>query len=457
MAVRRYFRSSGPTMLAFVILTASVAVGSEPVRIEDSGLVESDLQMVAPANHTLNSVTAFDLWVEPEDELTPIAVVGDDEPADLANCDCGSVSCDSWSTPRLWAQADMLVWWLKGQQTPALVTTSPDGTPRPQAGVLGGPTTVLHGDTGLDDNHRYGMRATLGYWLDDCGCTAAEVTWFSLGDGANSGNFYAGAFGTPLSPILARPFFDVVGDQQNSELVAFPDVLEGSVEVLTSSEMHSVATLLRRNLRRSCGSRLDFVGGYRYLRFREGLTVYEDLTSTDPGGIVAVGTQIELLDSFSTENDFHGGEFGLSAVIDRGQWSLDALAKIAFGNMHQTISIDGSTSVTVPNGTPVVSNGGLLALSSNIGTYSQDSFAMIPELNLNLRYRLNCRTSLTAGYSLLWITDVARAGEQIDFGVNTSQLPANGGSVVGPNRPDVLMSSTSMWAQGLNFGLLWEY
>src|SRR5262249_5551056 len=46
----------------------------------------------------------------------------------------------------LWVSADYLLWEVKPSRLPALVTTSPPGTPRPVAGVLGVPgsgTTVL--------------------------------------------------------------------------------------------------------------------------------------------------------------------------------------------------------------------------------------------------------------------------------------------------------------------------
>ncbi len=98
----------------------------------------------------------------------------------------------------------------------------------------------------IDDNYRPGGRVTLGYWLDECHANALEFVWFSLGDGANSGNYYNQSTG---SPILARPFFDVQTGQQNSELVAFPNIVEGGIQVSTSSELHSVAALLRQNLR----------------------------------------------------------------------------------------------------------------------------------------------------------------------------------------------------------------
>jgi len=350
------------------------------------------------------------------------------------------------------------MWWTEGNEVPALVTTSPDGTQRPDAGVLGRPgTSVPHGGTGVDDNYRLGLRLTVGYFLDDCHCRGIEATWFSLGDGANTGNYFARSVGSPLSPILARPFTDVVAGQPAARLIAFPNVAEGDVRTTTSSEMHSVAVLGRRNWQQGCNGRVDFVGGYRFLSFREGLTIEEHWSSTEPGGPVAIGTRFDVRDAFATENTFHGGEIGLSAVLDRGSWSVDVLTKVALGDVRQQVRIDGSTVITVPNQTPVPGAGGLLALPTNIGSYSQHELAFLPELDVNLRLCLAERLDMTVGYTLLWLSHVARTGDQIDTGVNPTQLVSNGGTLVGPARPAALLGDSSMWVQGLNLGVVWKY
>ncbi len=41
------------------------------------------------------------------------------------------------NTSPIWVQAEGLLWWIEGNPVPALVTTSPNGTPRELAGVLG--------------------------------------------------------------------------------------------------------------------------------------------------------------------------------------------------------------------------------------------------------------------------------------------------------------------------------
>ena len=60
---------------------------------------------------------------------------------------------------------------------------------------------------------------------------------------------------------MARPFFNAALNAQDAQLVAFPNIVDGSVQSQTNSEMHSLAVLLRHNLGRDCGRRVDLVGG----------------------------------------------------------------------------------------------------------------------------------------------------------------------------------------------------
>lgn len=371
-----------------------------------------------------------------------------------SSCNTGAAACQ-WCRPQWYGQAEFLIWWTQGNRVPPLVTTSPDGTPRAQAGVLGQTgTEVLSGGGSIDGNYRPGARFTFGRWLDDCQTTGVEVTWFTLGDGANSGNYFASSTG---SPILARPFYNAQDAANDSQLVALPNLVQGSVQVQTSSELHSVAIDLRRNWVNDSRIRIDLLGGYRFLRFREGLSVSENLSSTDQGGVVPIGTTFNIVDAFDARSDFNGAELGLSTLVKRGCWSFDMLTKLAIGNAHQRVAIDGSTVVAVPGYGASQSIGGLLALPTNIDVVSRNRFAMIPELNLNCRYAYSEQLSLEIGYSLLWITNVARSGSQIDTQINTSYLPGSAGTPTGPAVPANPMDTTSMWAQGLNLGVVWQF
>jgi hypothetical protein len=396
--------------------------------------------------------------------------LSDFEPQQLSavppSCGCGELGCDACGhfdyndcgcsssyRPTFWLRSDYLMWWTKGNRMPPLVTTSPNGTDRDEAGVLGFDTTILHGGERVDANFRNGVRYRAGMWLDACSQVGVDVHYLYLDDGANTGDYFGRSLG---DPILARPFFNTQLNAEDSQLIAFPGVVQGQIDIQTSSEMHSAGILLRRGWWRDGSTSIDLVGGYRYFRYREGLSINENLLLLDTPGFPN-DTTLDVRDTFTAENDFHGGEIGINSTYCHRGFVIDLLAKVAVGNVHQDLEVRGQTVRTVPNSPPVTDDLGFLALPTNIGQRTRNRFAFLPEVNLDIRYPLTHSLQLTAGYSLLYLTKVVRSGDQVDTVINPSQFPQNGGVVTDPIRPAPLFQDTAIWAQGLNLGIEWVY
>ena len=123
--------------------------------------------------------------------------------------------------------------------------------------------------------------------------------------------------------------------------------------------------------------------------------------------------------------------------------------------MQQQADVNGVTNVLAADNTMTSFEGGLLALPTNIGTHRRDVLACVVELGLNVGLQLTSRTRLYGGYTLLWVSSVARAGEQIDPVVNESQFPicSGAGPLVGPPRPALEFDGTDFWAQAISLGL----
>ena len=94
---------------------------------------------------------------------------------------------------------------------------------------------------------------------------------------------------------------------------------------------------------------MDFLIGYRYMRFNENLQISENVISTDPGGLIQQGTVFDVIDRFDTENDFHGADLGIAFRTWRCPWVVDAKAKLAVGGVRQQLDIRGATTVTSPS------------------------------------------------------------------------------------------------------------
>ena len=342
---------------------------------------------------------------------------------------------DNACAERWWVRADYLMWWVQGNRLPPLVTTSPAGTPRPDAGQ----GAVLFGGQSVDDDLRHGVRLTMGAWLDACQDWGIEGHYLYVGDAG--GGYEAASNG---EPILARPFYNLDLNRQDSQLVAFPGVVQGQIRIDTSSDVNSAGLLLRRTMLRGCQGEIAFVGGYRYFRFRERLTIDEDRLSTEP---LSYGATFQVQDDFAVQNDFHGGEIGLAAEMQRGRWSLDALTKLGVGGVRQRLDIAGRMLVTAPDDSTDIRNYGLLAQTSNIGQYSDTELAFLPELGVHLGYCVTPSLSLRAGYSLLWLTDALRTGDQVDLAI---------GEGASGTYPQATMDTTSVCVQGVNLGLEWR-
>lgn len=421
-----------------------------------------------------------------EDELTPVPHNFDDEIDLMPNCaGCGSCQgcrsrtgctqscCDPCgagccTTPGMtWIRAEYLYWWTQGMHVPPLVSTGPQGDPglpNYQPGFLGYPgTQILFGGEGVNRFGRSGMRFTLGTWLNMCQTIGVEADYFGLAT-ANT-NFFAASNGVG-EPVISRPFFDTRGDlmNQNVEIVSAPGILDGSVAVQASTSLQSAGIRGLFNLccSQTCYSgspwwgmngpgysRLDFLLGYRFATLNDRVTVNENLNTLD----TQVPLNIRVHDSFVSQNQFHGADLGFKIQKYRGRWSLDLLSKVAIGNVNQVVTILGATAFTQAGASTQVLPGGLLAQQTNIGRYSRNDLGLIPELGATVGYQLTPRLRATFGYTFMFWSNVARAGEQIDFNVNSNYLPPAVAITGDPRHPLFVFNENSFWAQGINTGL----
>jgi len=367
---------------------------------------------------------------------------------------CGQPSCLDGCAPsvydppgRFWVDADYLLWWVRGADLPALVTTSPPGTAQSAAGVLGSP--VLIGDSAVNNVPHSGGRLDTGFWLDDEHIWGGEATFFILG--ATAKTLSAGSTG---NPILARPFFDVSTGQPNSELVAFPGVINGNVQVTsTSGTMLGTDLLMRENIGAGSWYRFDMIGGFRYLHYNDGLNVTENLTSLSTTLPVVPGTNIVVNDVFHASNDFYGFEWGFTGEARWGRWLLTGLAKVAVGYDNEEVDINGATTSTPPGAASGTNVGGLLAPPSNIGSNRGGQWTAIPEFGLRVGYQVSSHVRAFAGYSLLFWPEAVRAADNVSLNVNSTTIPGATTGITGPAFPIFNLNNSSIWAQGVDLGL----
>jgi hypothetical protein len=356
----------------------------------------------------------------------------------------------------LYVSGEYLSWWTKGDPLPPLVTAGSVGdltVPGVSAGAIDRPgSVVLFGNSQADAAMQSGARIMVGWWFGDDHCIGIEGGGFFLG--RQNTDFAATSFGTP---ILARPFFNVLTGAQDVEFVAEPGnaavpgvaarpPLAGSVSASAQSNFWGAEANLRTNL--CCGScyNVDLIGGYRYLGLDDSLTISENLQAFN----VATPFVFSGNDTFQTRNRFNGGQLGLKGEWRWNRWSLDSRTIIAIGDVSQEVDVLGFKTV---NG--VTTAGDLLTQAgTNIGVHRQNRFAWSPEVALNLGYQLTDHMRVFVGYDFLYISSVVRAGNQVNLNVNPNPLR---GMTGGPAQPAFAVRPSDFWAQGVNFGLEFRY
>ena len=217
--------------------------------------------------------------------------------------------------------------------------------------------------------------------------------------------------------------------------------------------------MLRRVMLDAPCRRLQAVGGFQFARLEDDLGITDFRRVTGTGSGLVVGTTIDGFDRFETDNQFSGVAVGMLGSARNRAWTLDVGMQLALGNNRAKVRIDGSTTAVVPlpNGGTDTSTtaGGLLALPTNIGNYEDDIFAVIPQLNVALGYHFNPQTRAIVGYRFFYWSQVARSADQIDLGVNLSQLDPGG--LNGEPRPEFEFLLADFWAQGINVGLDYRF
>ncbi len=353
-----------------------------------------------------------------------------------------------------WIRADTLLWWTPDDDIPTLASTSPLGTPIDQAGVLGLPTTTPLFNGPLFGDMRVGGRIRFGRWADDCKHGFEGSVWGLLNERDER------SYQSDGNPALTRPFTnaDPLVPGPDSQLVGFDGVLSGRLTINSSSDIYGGDLGIRKNLLCcsdpcDCSSfRVDCYAGYRYFRVREGLRITENLESTSLVGPTALGTRIDLFDDFQTRNEFHGGVIGMVAQHQHQKWTAEVVSRLALGNINREVTIDGQTTVTVPTVPPLTRQGGLLAQQTNIGTFEDNEFAVLPEFQVNLGYNLTCHTKFMVGYTFLYLGDLVRPGDVIDPTVNGLQLDPSL-PLAGPARPEFAPNDSETWLMGLSLGV----
>lgn len=329
-------------------------------------------------------------------------------------------------------------------ESPALV----DGAP-----VLGTPgSRVVLGDEKIDSKWRSGARFTFGFTCNEYCPTGIEVSYFFLGKAATKKSVFSD--GSDDSLFLAVPFINTNTGLESSLIIANPGSFEGLAELKVTNSIQGAELNAISNLT-FFHNALDVFGGLRYLNFAERLNFNTNSPFINP----ALNNVYFTKDKFHVDNNFYGVQIGATWKYGCGPFFFNVKGKVAIGAIAQASHIQGDLFLNDFTNFTIVQHfeGGFFALPSNIGHHKRTRFAVVPEVNVNFGYEFTDFFSVFFGYNFLYISNIVRAGRQMDREINPTQsvlyqytpVPI----LVGSKRPRGSLDASDMWVQGINLGI----
>lgn len=343
--------------------------------------------------------------------------------------------------------AEALLWWFKDSPAPVPLITD---------GLVGAPgTKTFLGGEDLETGANPGFRVTAGYAVTDRWGIEGSVFYIPT----RSTSKEVSSSGQPGSTDLILPYINAASAEETGTEISFSPVYRGTARETLSNNLLGAELNGTWAVIPTGTLRLDMLGGFRYLRLHETYRLDTSSPFIPPNPLDIWDT----VDEFATRNNFYGVQLGARARFDWGPFFTSGTLKVGLGAMRQSVEINGSlvTNDFTNFGPTQTFVGAYFAQPSNIGTYSQTVFAVVPELGLNLGYQITPRLSLFAGYTFLYVSSVARPGNQIDRTLNPTQTTAftenPSPTPDGPARPSFKFKTSDFWAQGLNVGLAFRF
>jgi hypothetical protein len=351
--------------------------------------------------------------------------------------------------------ADYLLWWIRKQQIPALLSFGQFADAIPGAVGQSG-TTLLVGPGSFDNSQQTGGRIAAVVWFDECHTSGIDGSF--LGMEQRTRIFDATGWGAANERILARPYFNANTNLPDADPVAVPSVQSGTFVLAMPRQLYGGDVNFRFawDVQWLTTIHLSYLVGGRFLSLTEKILI-DDTTTALPGDGVA-GVNFQLNDSFVARNRFAGGQVGILGDMSVGPLTLSMGAKVAIGQTDEILRIQGSTVLydQATGETFIDATRGLLAQPTNVGRYRKNELGVIPEATFSLAWDLNGYVKLSAGYTFLFWSRVLRPGDQIDPVLNVQPLGTT--ELIGTAvRPLASMRSTGFWAQGVSIGLEVSY
>jgi hypothetical protein len=373
-------------------------------------------------------------------------------------------------TPRYWITPEYMHYWEgNAGHVPVLASSSTDPAnpwALPSRGGVG-----VYGGNDLRFNDGNGGRLTLGAWLDENERFGFEASGFYIPKQTLNTTV-----STDGSSSLAAPFTDSNPTNGPSNSVPIGGIYDsggatgvpGSATFRSTTEQYGgqASFLLHVVSYKPTSDFLvneDSFAGFRYLAVNDDFEDSYQGLNTFGGQNFAFGAS----DKFTTDNNFYGVNIGVHLRASYHGFFAELTPQFALGAMIEDVNVSGnaftggSGMIGGLNAGLTGNPGGLYAIGNKLGDRSQDKFTYVPQVTFKLGYDIKNIAEIFVAYDAMYISEVARAADQVDTNIDSSVSPLGSyyfadqgasapGGVDHSAAPRIM--SSSLFEQGISAG-----
>jgi hypothetical protein len=143
----------------------------------------------------------------------------------------------------------------------------------------------------------------------------------------------------------------------------------------------------------------------------------------------------------------------LAARLTHGKFFVDVLGTVALGCNDREVTVGKTSRIAAPGLPPLDAAGGLYTIG-RAARETDQVFAVVSELRLNVGCQVTECARVFAGYSVMCWANVVRPGGQIVQRVDPAQLPP----ALVPIPPRAIpFRDDTLWLHGFNIGVAVSY
>lgn len=349
-------------------------------------------------------------------------------------------------------------------------------TGSPFAGELSSPDVeVVYDESEAMYPFQAGLQAEVGGWFGPDQAWGFELNGLWVPEARLGERFGSGAD----NRFLSVPFFNTETGIEQAIVIgsnlAFGNEQPsaGLVDIESSREFHGVGANVKKTKYQRDDFRLDASLGFRWFHIGEDFSINyrsDPIPNTQfaqrgnlgsylfaGGNVPGAGSVVTAEDLVEARNDFYGLDIGVDATFAPCDcMELKVSPSIALGANVQYLDTSGWGRAVDPNGFAWETHAGVFARPGVTGSRTRTEFAVVPEIGIDLLFRLYEGLRLRIGYDFMYVNNIVSAGDQLtrNLAVQTGQFNSFQQPATAAGRP---FETDDFFAHGLQVSVRYEF